>query len=56
MKLSQTNFKKNFNNIMAIYGRKVSSFNDSRKIRFSINPELAKSNIARGVITKAYEY
>ena len=34
IKLCQTNFKKNFNNIIAIHRRKVSGFDDGRKIRF----------------------
>ena len=54
--MSQNNFKKNFNNIIKIHRRIVSSLKNSRKIRFFTNPELVKSDKARESITKVYEY
>ena len=40
---------------MDIYGRKTSSFEDGRKMRFFAHPNLAKSDKAKGSITKAFE-
>jgi len=55
IKISYSNYRKNFKNIIAIYGRKHSGFKDSRNIRFFPHPKLVKYNIARALIIKAYE-
>ena len=48
-------FRANLNNLVVVYGRSMSEFEDECKIRFFAHPDLVKSNIARGVLAKAYE-
>ena len=54
MEIDTFNFKKNFRNIIDIYGHTQSGFNDRRKTRFFPYPELVKSDIARRMLTKVY--
>ena len=49
------NFRINFNNLVAVYGRSISEFKDWYKMRFFAHPDLVKSNIARGVLEKVYK-
>ena len=40
---------------MGIYGRSVSDFDNSTKIRLFVYPDLVKSDKVKGKLTKAYE-
>ena len=50
VKLELRNFKINFNNIVAIFGRTTSGFDDRYKMHFFTYPNLVKSDNARGAL------
>ena len=55
IELDMNNFKSNFNNLVIIYNRKVSGFEDGRKMRFFPHPDFIKSDSMRGALSKAYK-
>ena len=55
MELDLRNFKFNFNNLVAIFGRTGSGFDNGRKIHFFAHPDLVKSDSTKGALQKAYE-
>ena len=55
MELDLRNFKFNFNNLVAIFGRTGSGFDDGRKMHFFAHLDLVKSDSAKGALQKAYE-
>ena len=53
--LDMDSFQKNFQQLMSMFGRSVSGFADGRRIRFWAHPDLVKSDLAKGLLTRAYE-